>query len=79
MILRDLGIHSIYGRNSQELERSASTLVVTFERYEDQQRRPPVFELILTLQNLEQKLPPSHTSISAISQVTERLDKLDDR
>ena len=73
MILRDLGIHS------QELERSASTLVVTFERYEDQQRRPPVFELILTLQNLEQKLPPSHTSISAISQVTERLDKLDDR
>jgi len=30
------------------------------------------------LQNFEQKLPPSHASTSAISKVTNRLDKVDD-
>lgn len=34
-------------------DRYAPTLVATFHRYEDQQRRPLVFELILTLQNYE--------------------------
>jgi len=35
-------------------ERYFGTLEVTFDRCKDQQRRP-VFELIITLQNLEQK------------------------
>ncbi len=34
-------------------DRYAPTLLATFHRYEDQQRRPLVFELILTLQNYE--------------------------
>lgn len=46
-------------------------------RYEDQKRRHPVFKLIITLQNFEQKLPSSHASISAMSKVTERLDNMD--
>ena len=58
-------------------ERRTSTLVVTFDRYEDLQRRPPVFELILTLENFQEKLPPCHASISAISQVAERPDTVD--
>ena len=44
-------------------ERYTGTLAAMLDRYEDQQR-PPVFELIITLQNFEQKFPPSHASIS---------------
>jgi len=55
-------------------ERYTGTLAAMLDRYEDQQR-PPVFELILMLQNFEQKLLPSNAFISAISQVTDRLDK----
>jgi len=50
------------------------SLAALFERYEPQQKRPLLFELIVTLQNFEQQLPLSHASISAISEVTERLD-----
>jgi len=60
-------------------DRYSSTLAVMFNRYKDLNRRPPVFELILTLQNFEQKLLSSHVSISAISQMTERLDKVEKR
>ena len=49
-------------------ERYTPTPAATFDGYEDQQRRPPVLELILTLQNDEQNLPPTHASISAISE-----------
>ena len=38
-------------------DRYAPILVATFHRYEDQQRRPLVFELILTLQNYENTYP----------------------
>lgn len=48
-----------------------------FDRYVDKQRRPPYFELILTVQKFEQQLPPSHASISAISKVTESLNKME--
>ena len=57
-------------------DRYASTLMATFHRYEDQQRRPLVFELILTLQNYEQRLPPTHVSISAVSELANRLNEV---
>lgn len=60
-------------------ERYASTLAAIFDKYSDQQRRPPVFELIITLQNFVQKLPLSHASISAISQVTDSLDEMQEQ
>ena len=56
-------------------DRYAPTLVATFHRYEDQQRRPLVFELILTLQNYEQHLPPTHISISAVTEFANRLQE----
>jgi len=52
-------------------ERYAVSLVAMIDRYENLNRTPPVFELILTLQNLEQKLPPSHALMSAICQMKE--------
>ena len=58
-------------------KRYAGSVVVMFNIYEDLNRRPPIFETILTLQNLEQNLPPSHASISAICQMAERLDKME--
>ena len=60
-------------------ERYVATLVATFGRYEEQQRRPLVFELIITLLNYEQQLPPTHTSISATSKVTDRLDEVQEQ
>ena len=60
-------------------ERYTPTLVATFDRYEDQQRRPLVFELILTLQNYEQHLPPTHVSISAVSELANRLDEVQEQ
>ncbi|XP_021239577.1 uncharacterized protein LOC110391946 [Numida meleagris] len=57
-------------------ETYAGALAATFERYEGRQRRPPVFELMLTLQNLEEILPPSHASISAVTEVKEELEKM---
>ena len=77
MILRQFRGHQIYGRSSQEQHpksTSVHSLAALFERYEPQQKRPLLFELIVTLQNFEQQLPLSHASISAISEVTERLD-----
>jgi len=59
------------------LERYGGTLVITFNRYEDLKRRPPVFGLLLTLQNFEQKLLPPLAFTSAISQMVERLDRVD--
>jgi len=58
-------------------ERYVVSLVAMIDRYKDRNRTSPIFELILTLQNLEQKLPPSHASISAICHMTERLDKME--
>eukprot|EP00076_Gallus_gallus_P040514 XP_025006052.1 uncharacterized protein LOC112532368 isoform X3 [Gallus gallus] len=55
------------------------TLVATFHRYEDQQRKPLFFELILTLQNYEQHLPPTHVSISAISELANRLGEVQEQ
>ena len=60
-------------------ERYTPTLVATFDRYEDQQRRPLVFELILTLQNYEQHLPPTHVSISAVSELANRLGEVQEQ
>jgi len=57
-------------------ERYAPTLLATFHRYKDQQRGPLVFKLILTLQIYEQHLPPTHISISAISELANRLDEV---
>lgn len=50
-------------------ERYAHTLATTFGRSEEQERRPRVFELIMTLQNYEEQLPPVRTAVSAISRV----------
>ena len=78
MILRVRSTLNIWWKLTRKApERYATTLVVIFDRYKDQLRRSPVFELITTLQNFEQNLSPSHASISAISQVTERLDKVE--
>jgi len=41
-------------------EKYTSALAATYERYEEQHRRSLFFELIITLQNFEQQLPPSH-------------------
>ena len=60
-------------------DRYTLTLVATFHRYEDQQRRPLVFELILTLQNYEQHLPPTHVSISAVSELANRLGEVQEQ
>ena len=60
-------------------DRYAPTLVGTFHRYEDQQRRPLVFKLILTLQNYEQHLPPTHVSISALSELANRLGEVQEQ
>ena len=57
----------------------APTLAATFDRYEDQRRRLLVFELILTLQNYEQQLPPTHASISSISQIADRLHEMQEQ
>ena len=54
-------------------ERYTPTLVATFHRYKDQQRRPLVFKLILILQNYEQHLPPNsrfHFSCLRVSKQT---------
>ena len=74
----------VYPDTGQKLTRTAPerytpTLAATFDRYEDQQRRPLVLELILTLQNYEQHLPPTHASISAVSQVANRLDEVEEQ
>ena len=58
-------------------ERYASSLLAMINRYEDLGRRPPIFELILALRRLEQRLPPFHASLSAICQMAERLDKVE--
>lgn len=58
-------------------ERYAASLVTTIGRWEDLDKRPAFCELIVALQNLDQKLPPSHASISAICQMAERLDKME--
>ena len=60
-------------------DRYAPTLLATFHRYEDQQRRPLVFELILTLQNYEQHLPPTHVSISAVTELANRLGDVEEQ
>lgn len=54
-------------------ESYAQTLVRMFGRYEDQQRRPWVFELIMTFQNYEQQLPPLCAAVSSNSRVEDRL------
>ena len=51
-------------------DRYAGTLLSANDRYREQERIPLVFELILTLQNYEQQLPPTHASIADISQRT---------
>jgi len=51
-------------------EKYTGTLAAMFGRYEEQQRRPLVYELIIMLQNFEQLLPLSHANISDILEVT---------
>lgn len=46
------------------------TLAATFGRYEKQQRRPPISELTIPLQNFEQLLALLHVYISAILELT---------
>lgn len=60
-------------------ERYTPTLVATFHTYKDQQRRPLVFELILTLHNYEQHLPLTHVSISAVSELANRLGEVQEQ
>ena len=59
-------------------EKYTSTQEAVFERYEEQQRKPLVSELIIMLQNFEQ-LPPPHTYVSAISEVTERPNEMEEQ
>ena len=60
-------------------DRYAGTLLSANDRYREQERIPLVFELILTLQNYEQQLPPTHASIAAISQVTNQLNEMQEQ
>ncbi|XP_048786377.1 uncharacterized protein LOC125686442 [Lagopus muta] len=57
-------------------DKYASTLMSACDRYKEQQRTPLVDELILTLQNYEQLLPPTHAAVAGISQVTDQLNEV---
>ncbi|XP_048781520.1 uncharacterized protein LOC125683982 isoform X1 [Lagopus muta] len=60
-------------------ERYLGVLASMSHRYEKQQRRPPVMELIIRLQIFEQQLLLFHGYVSATSEITERMDKADKR
>ncbi|XP_052561347.1 uncharacterized protein LOC128091953 isoform X3 [Tympanuchus pallidicinctus] len=60
-------------------ERYLGVLASMSHRYEKQQRRPPVIELIIRLQIFEQQLLLFHSYVSATSEITERMDKADKR
>ncbi|XP_072186313.1 uncharacterized protein [Excalfactoria chinensis] len=58
-------------------DRYASVLLAAANRYEEMDRRPQIFELILALQNTESTLAPTRASIAAICQVGNRLDQVE--
>ncbi|XP_052549334.1 uncharacterized protein LOC128085658 [Tympanuchus pallidicinctus] len=60
-------------------DKYASTLMSACDRFNEQQRTPLVYELIVTLQNYEQLLSPIHAAVAAISKMTEQVSQLINR
>ncbi|XP_048786387.1 uncharacterized protein LOC125686447 [Lagopus muta] len=60
-------------------DKYAATLTSACDRYQEQQRTPLVYELILTLQNYEQLLSPIHAAVATISRMTEQVSQLINR
>ncbi|XP_048786349.1 uncharacterized protein LOC125686424 [Lagopus muta] len=60
-------------------DKYAATLTSACDRYQEQQRTPLIYELIVTLQNYEQLLSPIHSAVAAISRMTEQVSQLINR
>ncbi|XP_048786416.1 uncharacterized protein LOC125686467 [Lagopus muta] len=60
-------------------DKYAATLTSACDRYQEQQRTPLVYELIVTLQNYEQLLSPIHAAVAAISKMMEQVSQLINR